>query len=379
MSTSKPIIFTRYLYIKDEVEIALLLSILNKKDESIFWGYELYYSGFEQELFDLLWKIYYGFFATLNPSFEAYFLKKEKEWKKKKDHILVSTLIQDLLIRSFTCDIFMLIHLINLFDFEFELNETTLKNDIKSWIQTKQFRNIAYFILQTKHSPSTIYSLFIDEFQNLHPSLLLYKKKLQKQLQILCSYHTSLSSKTILLAKVIALFSFEDKGKDFYVRVKAEDIVMYETKTAQINVKPYTILKSCCMFGTNDSEQLGWFHLNRDSYSVENITNMFHYDWLYHASFSHIWLERINKFGGNNDVNNQKIVFSKEEDEEQFYENYNYEPDEQSSPLQNKLVPQVKKDYQWLQFITRYNKLGLVKIEEEQEELCKELLYFPKM
>jgi len=133
------------------------------------------------------------------------------------------------------------------------------------------------------------------------------------------------------------------------------------------------------MFGTNDSEQLGWFHLNRDSYSVENITNMFHYDWLYHASFSHIWLERINKFGGNNDVNNQKIVFSKEEDEEQFYENYNYEPDEQSSPLQNKLVPQVKKDYQWLQFITRYNKLGLVKIEEEQEELCKELLYFPKM
>lgn len=380
MSTSKTIIFTRYLYIKDEVEIALLLSILNKKDESIFWGYELYYSGFEQELFDCLWKIYYGFFATLNPSFEAYFLKKEKEWKKKKDPILVSTLIQDLLIRSFTCDIFILIHLINLFDFEFELNETTLKNDIKSWIQTKQFRNIAYFILQTKHSPSTIYSLFIDEFQNLHPSLLLYKTKLQKQLQILSSYHTSLSCKTILLAKVIALFSFEDKGKDFYVRVKAEDIVMYETKTAEENVKPYTILKSCCIFGTNDSEQLGWFHLNRDSYSLTNIKNMLHYDWLYHASFSPIWLERINQFGGKQDnIKSKKILFSKEEDEEQFYENYNYEPDEQSSLLQNKLIPPVKNDYQWLQFLTRYNKLGLVKIEEEQEELCKELLSFPKM
>ena len=34
-------IFTRYLYIKDEVKLTLLTSILNKSEKSIFWAYEL--------------------------------------------------------------------------------------------------------------------------------------------------------------------------------------------------------------------------------------------------------------------------------------------------------------------------------------------------
>ena len=72
------IIYTRYLYIKDEVRVALLVSILNKSDDAIFWGYELYYSGFQIELFELIVKIYYDFFATLNPSFEQYLLQKKK-------------------------------------------------------------------------------------------------------------------------------------------------------------------------------------------------------------------------------------------------------------------------------------------------------------
>jgi len=73
------LVFTRYLYIKQEVRIALLVSILNKSDSAIFWAYELYYSGFQHELFILLWQIYYDFFATLNISYEAYFLKKHNE------------------------------------------------------------------------------------------------------------------------------------------------------------------------------------------------------------------------------------------------------------------------------------------------------------
>jgi hypothetical protein len=37
------LVLTRYLYIKDEVKLALLISILNKSDDAIFWAYELYY------------------------------------------------------------------------------------------------------------------------------------------------------------------------------------------------------------------------------------------------------------------------------------------------------------------------------------------------
>ena len=43
--------FTRYLYEKDEVKVALITSVLNKNcEEAQFWGYELYYSGFKKEL-----------------------------------------------------------------------------------------------------------------------------------------------------------------------------------------------------------------------------------------------------------------------------------------------------------------------------------------
>ena len=48
-------ILTRFLYVKDEVQIALFMSILQKKKEdSLFWAYELYYSGFEEEAFILI-------------------------------------------------------------------------------------------------------------------------------------------------------------------------------------------------------------------------------------------------------------------------------------------------------------------------------------
>jgi hypothetical protein len=105
MNAKADIVFTRYLYIKDEVRIALLVSILNKSNDAIFWGYELYYSGFKNELFELLWKIYYDFFATLNPAYEAYLLKKHKEYLKhdiqSTQSLIVSSIIQDLLFRPF--------------------------------------------------------------------------------------------------------------------------------------------------------------------------------------------------------------------------------------------------------------------------------------
>jgi hypothetical protein len=64
ITDEKPsIIFTRYLYIKHEVEISLILSVLGKrKDEALFWAYELYYSGFEYDAFELLSILYEDYF-----------------------------------------------------------------------------------------------------------------------------------------------------------------------------------------------------------------------------------------------------------------------------------------------------------------------------
>ena len=55
---------TRYLFIKQEVELSLILSLSSNKnlDAALYWTYELYYSGYEDLVFSLLEKIYYDYY-----------------------------------------------------------------------------------------------------------------------------------------------------------------------------------------------------------------------------------------------------------------------------------------------------------------------------
>lgn len=66
--TRPNMVLTRFLYPKDEVEISLLLALIQKKsvNECLFWASELIYSGFD--ITQLLWSIYYDFYAQLNPN-----------------------------------------------------------------------------------------------------------------------------------------------------------------------------------------------------------------------------------------------------------------------------------------------------------------------
>ena len=129
------IIFTRYLYIKDEVLIALLLSILNKSDNALFWAYELFHSGFYKGLFDFIWKIYYDFFATLNPSYEDYLLITQQEFLKLNDHTIIGSIINDLIIRNFNTDIFTMRIYCNIFNMEYFPPGKIDNNDITKWIK----------------------------------------------------------------------------------------------------------------------------------------------------------------------------------------------------------------------------------------------------
>ena len=152
------LVFTQYLYIKEEVRIALLVSILNKSDDAIFWAYELYHSGFKYELLNLIWKIYYDFFATLNPAYEAYLLKKYKELLLDADQIqdqIISSIIQDLLFRPFNSDIFVIRNICENFVIDIiyhhgsEIISHTVdaSQNMTQWVANNDFRSIAQWIL----------------------------------------------------------------------------------------------------------------------------------------------------------------------------------------------------------------------------------------
>ncbi len=76
---------TRFLYEFSEVKHSLIYSLLKKTsfNECLFWTSEFYYSGYFIELWDIIWKIYYDFYAIIHPKLERFIIKMKEKWDKK--------------------------------------------------------------------------------------------------------------------------------------------------------------------------------------------------------------------------------------------------------------------------------------------------------
>ena len=368
------LVFTRYLYLKDEVRTALLLSILNKSDDAIFWAYELYYSGYKNELFAFIWRIYYDFFATLNPSFAAYLSKKLRS-NVIEDRV-VSSIIQNLLIRSFNTDVFLLRTISECF----ELN---MENELERILETKDYRQLASYILSNKEEKEIdIYKRVLNYF------------KLTNQGNLFNELITCVSTKIILLANVLSLITFDKtqpKKVNFYVCVDPEEVVQYETIESADNLKPYRVLKQACVCQIDQHSFQNLFQSFRNKYNKKELKEKFSElasraisekysdNWLYHAAFSPIWFNRIKYFKGYVDYQKNKVNFIDEDWEEAFYNKYGLEPDEQ--PLfvkENTLGKDINSKRTWQEFFSKYKKnIGLIETDEDElEELNSEPLKY---
>jgi hypothetical protein len=97
--TEKSPQFTRYLYSLDDVKQSLLISLLEKKcDEALFWAYEFYFSGFQNETFVYLANIFDDIYRPYNENLSKFLQDLWDKWIDNNDshhHIgtFVSTLI----------------------------------------------------------------------------------------------------------------------------------------------------------------------------------------------------------------------------------------------------------------------------------------------
>lgn len=89
-------------------------------------------------------------------------------------------------------------------------------------------------------------------------------------------------------------------------------------------------------------------------YSPDDWKHIQTHDWLYYASFSPIWQERILEYGGFVVDETKKIEFEDEEKMQEFYRNYGYEPDEQSSSTLFKFLHHSPEYKTQQDFITEY-------------------------
>jgi len=96
-------ILTRYLYPKHNVIYSLYVSLaLADIQQTLFWAYELYYSGFRMETVELLQEIYIKFYKeeTVKPIFQKWLAKIVEQWRQDMQPEIVATIVGNMIRRE---------------------------------------------------------------------------------------------------------------------------------------------------------------------------------------------------------------------------------------------------------------------------------------
>ena len=101
--------FTRYLYPKHYVKQSLMMALLDHNyDETMYWTYELYFSGFEDETYDFVFKLYNDIYRYDNPKFIIFMQMTRIYWYKNTlQYWLIGTIAATLCFRNYRLDKFI--------------------------------------------------------------------------------------------------------------------------------------------------------------------------------------------------------------------------------------------------------------------------------
>jgi hypothetical protein len=208
-------------------------------DESLYWIYELYFSGFQEESFSLIYELYLMYYQEIYPQYDYFIDKMYQEWKLNKgEHCIIGTIVKVLVESNISLT-----------------NKVRIKQNIKI----------------DKRIDDTEYDTTRLTLVEIH------------------KYHT------LKLTKYMRNWSFLNR-----------------------NACKYRIRRLTCV-------ELSISYPIVDTINFDN--------WLYYASYTPIWNKRIMKYKGVIDHETKTVSIENEE----FYKNYDYEPDEQNGELKKML------------------------------------------
>jgi len=312
-------IFTRYLYIKEEVEKALLISLLKQnKEQSLFWFNELVESGFDLE--EMCEELYFDIYFTNNHN-PSFLLSSS-----------FTSIVENLIITDAKCnlDIYILRtakrNELDIF------NEDTQYEDFSIWLKERNYKKIANYLLYD-----------CDEI--ILPYI--YKLISKHTLQSICKNKRIYYLGIILSREIISSpVSSSPSPSKSNIKLQIKEYV-----------KPWQILATECKYSIDEYKYLGLFELERHTMSHEELINRYHNHWLYYASFSLLWKNRIEKYNGIICHQTKQVIFNKEEEDSDFYNLFNLEPDEQKREIQDKNIGIIQYDKTTDKVINFYNEL----------------------
>jgi hypothetical protein len=177
---------------------------------------------------------------------------------------------------------------------------------------------------------------------------------------------TKCCKRVIILSQILHLYSLEKNikiGKNLYIMVEPEEIVMYETIISDKKIPAYRILELGRLYEIDSDNYLSLFHLKREKM---NIRDAFLNNWLYYTLDTPFWREKINQNNGIINDKDRLVYFNEETDDfDNFWNTYNFEPDEQKKIVQDKSIKDLEKLRTWKSFYKEYSNKGIIQIDDE--------------
>lgn len=349
---------TRLLYLWDEVEASLLNCLLMKTDidACYFWCAELYYSDPEdtRNIFNLVWKIYYDFYAAYNPSMERYIQNKWLNWKKNKNIKTLIYIIHNLFMCTPSADVFLLRQYTSIKNGDNSLVIYKTHKSKYDWlndfpasyhtmliaIHKKQLSNAALqlrYLVDTQN-PKTVYNVIIRY----------YSRHIELQSQRIIDKKWERANWPDLFHGMLALIvhlgtPIERITQRFVIQQPSNEIVaMIENHNKTIEDrhkscnKVYRILRDMRIYAIHDL--IGVFALDR--FKVCNFKEKNRLYWGEYAINCPLWKHRITNF---NTLVKKKVIDLNKATDKDFMDHYDMELDEQPENVQMMSMRDIEK------------------------------------
>ena len=388
---------TRYLYSRDEVELSFVVSLLEKKDimECYFWAFELYYSGYD--ISQLIWKIFYDFYFHYNSKLEGIIHNKLSKWRENNDYKNIAYIIQNLFRSKISHVVFTLRQRIlhDNYKYEFKPKRGRRPNWLNKYekkyipliiaISNSDYYKIAYYLyyLIDNNTHDITYAIFVSimkyfSLDHEHDHYMridnFTENALNDDVQKYWDLREYSDDKHYLLSMIVHLMTNTNtnkKSSNILVIPREKHLEWIINTETETNYPPYRSLKKKRIYKINSL--IGSFKLVRNNFCHSETLDLKFINtcWETYAYNTPCWKKRFIEYNGGFDDRN-KIIFDNDDNLENFYDKYGYEPDEQTTEIQDMSIGYIDKisKNDWYETIFDKNNLNEIVIANAIDKNC---------